>query len=147
MKSSRILQSVLKGAAFALLLALSVFANAKDGRDFAGFYHVSNVVEQGDQMLVTLSVQVFNHSDADVKQAVLTLHAHPLPTPIGEFQPVKLWKNHGELRRSQQFLVSRQAYERWGRGAQPELMVVYHDEQGQRYDRYVQMSQRPGLPQ
>jgi hypothetical protein len=131
-----------------LALALSVVnASAKNGRDFAGFYSVSNVVEQGDQMVVTLRVQVFNHSDVDVKQAVLTLRQSP-PSPeiLGKFQTVKMWRNHGEVRLTQQFVVPKREFESWSRGAQPALMVVTHDEQGQRHDRFVQMSGRPALP-
>lgn len=126
-------------------LVLAIGASAKNGRDFAGFYNVSNVVDQGNQVAFTLRVQVFNHSDADVKQAVLTLRESP-GGELGAFQPVKLWRNHGEVRLTQQFVVPKHEFERWHKGSQPALMVVYHDAQGQRYDRFVQMSSRPTLP-
>jgi hypothetical protein len=124
----------------------AVPAFAKNGRDFAGFYSVSNVAEQGDQMAITLRVQVFNNSDADVKQAVLTLRQNP-GGPLGTFQPVKLWRNHGEVRLTQQFVVSKPEFESWHKGAQPAVLVVTRDENGQRHDRYVRLSVRPALPQ
>jgi hypothetical protein len=130
-----------------LLISFSVTPMlAKDGRDFAGFYNVSNVVEQGDQIMVTLRVQVFNNSDADVKQAVLTLRQNP-GGPLGTFPSVQLWRNHGEVRRTQQFVVPKHEFESWHRGGgQPAVMVVTYDENGQRHDRYVQLSTRPALP-
>ena len=129
----------------ALGFVLAIGASAKNGRDFAGFYNVSNVVDQGNQVAFTLRVQVFNHSDADVKQAVLTLRESP-GGELGAFQPVKLWRNHGEVRLTQQFVVPKHEFERWHKGSQPALMVVYRDAQGQRYDRFVQVSSRPALP-
>jgi hypothetical protein len=86
-----------------LILLLSAYAaSGKNGRDFAGFYTVSNVVDQGNQTMLTLRVQLFNQSDADVKQATLTLRESP-GREIGAFQPLKLWRNHGEVRLAQQF--------------------------------------------
>lgn len=126
-----------------LLLALS--ASAKNGRDFGGVYSVSNVVDQGNQAMVTLRVQLFNHSDADVSHAVLTLREFG-GGPLGTFPAVKLWRNHGEVRLGQQFIVPKREFENWQRGAQPTLMVVTHDANGQRYDRFVQLSRRPMIP-
>lgn len=142
MKASVVLRAAVM---VSLGLALAAGAAAKNGRDFAGFYSVSNVVDQGNQVAFTLRVQVFNHSDADVKQPMLTLRESP-GRALGAFQPVKLWRNHAELRLSQQFVVPKREFERWHTGSQPALMVVYRDAQGQRYDRFVQMSKRPALP-
>jgi hypothetical protein len=129
-----------------LILSLSAYAaSGKNGRDFAGFYTVSNVVDQGNQTMLTLRVQLFNQSDADVKQATLTLRESP-GSEIGAFQPLKLWRNHGEVRLAQQFVIPKREFEKWRKGSQPALMVVYHDAQGQRFDRFVQMSKRPALP-
>jgi hypothetical protein len=131
----------------ALMITFSAApAPAKDGRDFAGFYNVSNIVEQGDQMLITLRVQVFNNSDADVQQAVLTLRQNPGPA-LGTFPSVKLWRNHGEVRLTQQFIVPKRELESWHKRSQPAVMVVTHDENGIRHDRFVQLSRRAGLPQ
>jgi hypothetical protein len=145
MKTSRFSCAVLIFVSLMICALAGVPALAKDGRDFAGFYNVSNVVEQGDQMVITVRVQVFNNSDADVKQAVLTLRQNPGPA-LGTFPSVKLWRNHGEVRLTQQFVVPKHEFEQWHKGTQPALMVVTHDSTGQRYDRYVQLSSRPALP-
>jgi hypothetical protein len=49
-----------------VLLAPINPGRATDGRDFAGFYEVSNVTDLGDTVRVTLTVRVRNYSDADV---------------------------------------------------------------------------------
>lgn len=92
-----------------------------------------------------LCARTFNHSDADVNQAVLTLRETG-GGPLGMFHTVKLWRDHSEVRLTQRFIVPKHELENWRRGAQPTLMVVTRDENGQRHDRYVQMSQRPALP-
>ena len=126
------------------VLLLPIAGLAKEGRDFAGFYNVSNVVEQGDQMVFTLQVNLFNHSDADLKQAVVTLRASHPAAALAQFQPVKLWRNHGEVKLSQQVVIPRHEFELWKKGTQPALFVVYHDANGQRWERFAQVSNRPG---
>ncbi|HZZ17250.1 MAG TPA: hypothetical protein VFE08_14955 [Candidatus Sulfotelmatobacter sp.] len=140
------LSRVLKISAV-LLAALSIFPNsglAKDGRDFAGFYNVSNVVEQGDQLVLTLQVRLFNYSDTDLKQAVVTLRSsHPAPV-LAQFRPVRLWRNRTEVKLTQQIVIPRHEVELWKRGTQPALFVVYYDANGQRWERFAQVSSRPG---
>lgn len=141
------LSRALKISAFFLVAALSLFpvsGLAKDGRDFAGSYSVSNVVEQGDEMVLTFQVHLFNYSDADLKQAVVTLRAsHPAPA-LAQFQPVKLWRNRTEVKLAQQVVIPRHEFELWQKGTQPALFVVYNDSNGQRWERYAQVSSRPG---
>lgn len=127
-----------------LLGALPI--SAKNGRDFSGFYTVSNVVDQGNQALVTLQVQLFNHSDADVQQAVVALRGIG-GGQLGTFHALKTWRNRSEVRMTQQFVVPKHEFQNWQHGGQPLLMVVTHDANGQRYDRFVQMSNRATLAQ
>jgi hypothetical protein len=129
------------------LLLLPIAGLAKDGRDFNGSYNVSNIVEQGDQLILTFQVDLFNHSDADLKHAVVTLRSfRPTPSPLAQFQAVPLWRNHGEVKLSQQVVIPRIEYERWQKGAQPALFVVYHDASGQRWERFAQLRNQPGPP-
>jgi hypothetical protein len=125
-----------------LLGALPI--SAKNGRDFSGFYTVTNVVDQGNQVLVTLHVRLFNHSDADVQQAVVALREGG-GGQLGTFHVLKTWRNGSEVRLIQQFVVPKRELQNWQHGGQPALMVVTHDANGQRYDRFVQMSRRAVL--
>jgi len=144
MQSLRSLRTSLIGASLVFLLLTS--ASAKNGRDFAGFYNVTNVVEQGDQMVLTFQLRLFNYSDADLKEAVVTLRAsHPAPA-LAQFKAVKVWRNRTEVRLSQQLVIPRHELELWQKGTQPALFVVYHDANGQRWERFAQVSSRPGLP-
>ncbi len=137
----------LKNPALVLVTAfllIPIAGLAKDGRDFAGSYSVSNVVEQGDQMTLMLQVRLFNYSDADLKQAVVTLRTHPA-SALAQFQPVKLWRNRGEVKLAQQVVIPRHEFELWQKGTQPALFVVYHDANGHRWERFVQVKGSPGV--
>ncbi|HUE05272.1 MAG TPA: hypothetical protein VMR62_37340 [Bryobacteraceae bacterium] len=63
------------------LLAISVaMAPAKDGRDFAGFYSLTGASPDGDQVHVTLTVQLYNYSGADLEQAAVAIRSGPPET-------------------------------------------------------------------
>jgi hypothetical protein len=136
------------GLCLALLFLVILTASAKNGRDFGGSYSVSNVVEQGDQAVVTMRVQLFNYSGTDLKKAVVTLRPfHAGPVPSSEFKAVNVWPKRGEVRLTQQVVISRRELATWRNGAQPPLFVVYRDASGHRWERYVQLSNRPERPE
>jgi hypothetical protein len=146
MKSLRFLRTSLTGAALVvLLLAAAIHSFAKDGRDFAGSYRITQATPHEDQMILTFEARLQNNSGADLKQAVVTIHpSRPAPAPLAQFQPVKAWKNHAHVTLTQQLTVSKFEYDRWLKGSQPALMVIYHDANGQRWERFAQVSRRPG---
>ncbi len=141
MRSMRFVRVCL-AALLATLLLTTVTAFAKDGRDFAGSYNLSNPREQGDLMRVTLNFQVQNLSDADVKNAVITLRQNTGTVLAGETKPIKLLRDRGTVKVSQRFIVSRIEYEHWLQGSQPTVFIVYHDAKGTRWERYVQLASR-----
>lgn len=148
MRSQRQLQGAVKMVSLFILLATAVVASAKDGRDFAGRYAITGVVDQGNLAVITMQVQLFNHSGADVKQASVTMRPRHAGPATSSFKPVKLWRNRGEVRLRQQFTVPRHDLELWQHGTeQPSLFVVYQTAQGLRSEHYVQMTRRPVLPQ
>jgi hypothetical protein len=146
MKSLRLLRTPLSGAVLVILLAAaSIQSHAKDGRDFAGSYRITHATQQDDQMILTFEAHLQNNSGADLKQAVVTIRpSRPAPAPLAQFQPVKSWRNHADVTLTQHFTVSRVEYERWLKGSQPALFVIYHDASGQRWERFAQVSRRPG---
>jgi len=126
-------------ALLATLLLTAVCAFAKDGRDFAGRYSIHDVTEQGDKVQLTLHLTVMNNSDADVKNAVITLRQNTGLQPAGQTKPIKLLKDRGTVTLSQQFTVSKREYRTWGRGAGPTMFIAYQAKGGQ-WLRYIQLA-------
>jgi len=114
-----------------VLLAPSNPGRATDGRDFAGFYALSNVADLGTDYRVTLAVRVFNYSDADVNDAIVTLQdsavatsdygAYPSPVSIADRESIQL---------SADFTISREEYDRWQEGRAPSLWIAYQGGEG-----------------
>jgi hypothetical protein len=143
------------------VLSLTLGALAKNGRDFAGYYAISNVHNLGDPqdnsapadkpalVELTLTVEIFNYSDlGDLKDPVVELLPSELsPDVEGGFKTVKLLPSRRGVIVSGEFAVSRAAYQSWGRhGAGPDVVVVYLDESGQTLTQKVQLTPRPMLP-
>ena len=130
----------------ALLTALmfATAANARNGREFSGYFDVSGVQEQGDLVQVTLHLKLFNHSDADAKSVIVTL-VDPTPsmTLRGNFQPVKVWKSQQFIEMSQEFTVTKREFREWMRPpAQPNLIVLFQDGKGKSWQQGAQISRR-----
>jgi hypothetical protein len=138
MRFSRVCVSALLAA----LLLTTVTAFAKDGRDFAGSFNLSNAVEQGDLMRVTMHLQFQNLSKADVKDAVVMFRQHTGFDMVGESKPIKLLRNRGVAKVSQRFTVSRTEYQYWLQGTQPTVFVVYRDPKGKKVQQFVQLAFR-----
>ena len=133
------------GLTLVLLTALATLA--KDGRDFAGSYSLTNVTEQKNDVKFTLTVQVFNNSDADIKQASLVLHqSGPGMAVHGTFPPVKMFRNRTDVLLSQEFTISSEEYRRWQNGMEPRLMVHFMGANGIEQHRTIQLARRPMLP-
>jgi hypothetical protein len=139
-----------KTYAFVLLATLFLIPTAglaKDGRDFAGYYSLTGVTEQSSEVKLTLTVQIFNYSDSDIKQASLVLHESGHGMAVrGAFPAVKVFHDHTDVRLSQEFTVPREEYQRWQNGMVPRLMVHFMGANGIEQRRSIQLSRRPMLP-
>jgi hypothetical protein len=126
---------------------MALVAQAKDGRDFAGFYALSNVTERGDKVELTLTVQVFNYSDlGDIKLPVVALLGSGSHAKMDEFNAVKLLPAKHDVIVSGQFTVSKEEFQSWSRrGGGPQVVVIYEDS-GRTLRESVQLSRRPMLP-
>ena len=134
--------------ALATVVTLAIApAFAKDGRDFSGYYAVSNVQDSGGKVSFTLTVQLFNNSDTDLKQPVVALmESRPGGGPVGGFGPVKLMKKGLDVTVAHEFSVPKLEYERWQAGLSPTVVVLSKDANGKALQRGVQLSRRPALP-
>jgi hypothetical protein len=133
-----------------LALALALPSFAVDGRDFAGFYALSNVADLGDKVQLRMSVQLSNFSAADLQRPVVALmNSGPANTaPIGSFPAPKQLKAGRDVILHQQFTVSKEEFKQWDmRGRGPRVVVLFRDSNGGVVERGVQISRRPALPE
>ena len=129
-----------------LLLGMGA-ADAKDGRDFAGFYSVTNVTNLNDQVRATVNLQLCNYSGADLKEAAVRLReTFPGTAVLGTYTPIQLWRNGSDAAFSLHVTVPRDEYQRWSTRRQPNVVVVYRDDQGREWQRAAQISRRPTVP-
>ena len=147
MRLTSLSRAALSAAVLAILMLGTLTVSAKDGRDFAGTYAVTDVQEQGEVVHLTLHLRLFNNSDADIKGAVVILREGPTGVALrGSFPTVKVWQKGHDVRLSQEFTVPRQEYEDWMRPpAQPNIFVIFQDANRQTWQRTAQMSPEPIL--
>ena len=99
---------VSRAACAALLAAMalaSVTAIAKDGRDFAGYYSLTNVNNQGQQVryagIASVQLQRLGLTPGRSDRAWIP-RQHGI---LGSFAPVKLWRSTGDIVLSQQLTM------------------------------------------
>jgi hypothetical protein len=134
------------GVVLTVVLVLStITVSANNGRDFSGYFDVSNVQQQGELVQVTLHLQLFNHGDTDAKSVVVTLlDTSPSMILRGSFAPVKVWKHQQRLNLSQEFFVSQREYAEWmAAPGQPNVVILFQDAKGKTWSRGAQISHRP----
>ncbi len=129
----------------ALILATVAAAANSSGREFSGYFDVSEVQEQGDLVQVTLHLKLFNHGDEDARSVIVTLvDSSPAMTLRGNFQPVKTWKHQQFIEMSQEFSVTKREFREWmAPPAQPNLIILYQDSNGKSWQKGAQISRRP----
>ena len=133
-------------AVVVLMFALTLVpvGQATDGRDFAGFYEVSNVTDLGDTVRLTLAVRIFNYSDADVTNATVTLQdSLQADTDYGSYPGPTSIANCESARFSTDFTVPRAEYERWQNGGTPPLRIQYSDSVGSAVQRMIELAAGP----
>jgi hypothetical protein len=127
---------------------------AKGAREFAGFYKILQATNQGDKVQVRISLRVFNYSEADVKDATISLES-PLPHAPGageaweKEQPslrgVALHVNERQVVPPLEatFTVTAGEYQRWLKGAGPHFVISYQDASGMPRHRAIELMRRP----
>jgi hypothetical protein len=129
---------------FAFVLLPFSPVRATDGRDFAGFYEVTNVTDLGDTVRLTLTVRVYNYSDADVSGATVTLQDPSLVgNDYGSYPGTVSIADRESARLSAEFTISRAEYDRWQEGATPSLRIDYTDSAGNAIRRMIELAQMP----
>ena len=146
------------GVAIALAACLAALGAArvyaKGAREFAGFYKILKAVNQGDTVELRISLRVFNYSQADVKDATISLESSlPHPPGAGEawekrqpsFRSVILHVNERQVAPPLEatFAVPAREYRLWLKGAQPHFVIDYQDAAGKPQHRAIELMRRP----
>jgi hypothetical protein len=133
-------------AALLGVLLLTTVGAAKDGRDFAGFYSITNVTEQGANIQATLSLRLSNYTGDDLKEAVVVVRgSQPGSDVLSTFAPIAVWRNGTDTVVSQQVKIPHDEFERWGGRRRPNVVIVYRDSRGE-WQRTAQINRRPMIP-
>jgi hypothetical protein len=120
-----------------LVLAGTAWGN---GREFSSSYRVSDVSVSGDTATLTMTLQLFNHSTADVSNATLVLRDGIIPSRnYGTISNVNVPAGHA-VQLSATFQVPQREYQSWQQGRQPFLMIEYADAAGNKVRRPIEIA-------
>ncbi len=139
-------RAYIAGCFLSLMLAASALFAAQSrarGRDFAGFYQVSDVTAQGNNYKLTFRARIFNYSGADISNATVSL-ADPIDPRItyASLPGISISKR-GNTVVSASITIPSEEYRRWRQGSQPQLLVGFADSRGQRRIEPVELARRP----
>jgi hypothetical protein len=124
--------------AFAFLWLGLMIASAEGGRDFAGRYAISNIVESDHLASATLTVRFFNYTGADIKEAHLLL-IDPLGHSETELAVNLRLGNHSHKKIRTDVSVTASELHRWQKGSSPQLVLEYQDDSGQEIRRAIEL--------
>jgi hypothetical protein len=131
-------------ALFVTLVLTTAAAYGKDGRNFAGHFNITGMTEVNDRVNVTVTLQIFNYSGADLQQAVVTIReSHPASGVINIFNPIAAWGDGKSVTLTGQVTITRDEYLQWTTHGQPNVSVAYRDAGGRQLEWTAQLSMRP----
>ncbi|MFL6450656.1 MAG: Ig-like domain repeat protein [Bryobacteraceae bacterium] len=126
--------------AISVLLSVSRPLAAADGRDFAGSYHLSDIVEQDDTVSATFRSRVFNYSDAEVADAAVVLDSRlVLSQTYCSFSSISII-NRGSVRLRCAITIPKAEYNAWEHGARPNLHLDTSNADGTSLRRIVELT-------
>ena len=108
-----------------LCAAQALAATSSATRAFNGYYQFSNVVEDGSQVHVTMTLTLRNAGKTDAKGGIVAvLSSAPVPLLIGSFSVIKSLPAIGQVTVSQRLTVSAAEYAGWQNGHPPRLQFL-----------------------
>lgn len=117
----------------ALVISLSLAHSLAAQRmtNFAGAYMISNVVEDGDQVHLTLKLRLINPYNTDIKGGIVViLDSQPVPVLIGKIATISDLPRLGHITISNTFTVPAAEYDHWQHGHQPVFEFLVPDANG-----------------
>jgi hypothetical protein len=134
------LAGVIIGFILALTITPTSWVLAENGRDFAGALSVTDVVGATDNVNVTLTLEIFNFSGADVMTATIRIEDHQSTNLLYEFPMiVDMAYRETALVTEPVLVVPRQEYEKWWIGTLPRVTVHYIDATDNPRSSYVEL--------
>ncbi len=107
------------------ILGLVQAAAAESARAFAGTYHLSNIIETGNNVDVTVTLVLHNPGSSDVQNGtVVLLDTQPQSSALGSFATIKALPHSGEVTVTQTFTIPAAEYARWKTGHDPVLELL-----------------------
>ncbi len=129
------------GMLASVLLIAATLASAEEGRDFAGFYGLSNVVDLGEEVAATFTLEIFNYSGADVTSATVTVENFLLPGEMyASFMPVDIpYRQNAQLVQAV-LVIPPWEYDNWQNGGSPNVQISFTDAAGNMVVRGVELT-------
>jgi hypothetical protein len=104
----------------AAILGIVQTAAAQTARAFAGSYQLSNVVEAGSSVDVTMTLVLSNPGSSDVRGGIVVLmDTQPHHLYLGSFAAIKSLPPSGEVKVTETFTIPADEYARWKTGHDP----------------------------
>ena len=115
----------------AAILSIIQTAAAETERAFAGSYQLSNVVEGGNSVEVTVTLVLRNPGSSDVRNGtVVVLDTQPQHSALGSFATIKSLPHLGKATVTETFTISADEYARWKAGHDPVLEILVPNGEG-----------------
>ena len=125
-----------------VLILCPTAALAEAGRDFAGFYDLTNITNLGTDYRVTLSLTVFNYRGSAVAGATITLEDSVEPgKTYGSFGSTISVGDRGSATLRGTFTVPAAEYRFWQIGSTPRVMIQFQDSAGRTVRRAIELSE------
>jgi hypothetical protein len=109
----------------AVILGIVQAATAETARAFAGSYQLSNIIEAGNSVDVTVTLVLRNPGSSDVRNGtVVVMDTQPQHSVLGSFATIKSLPHSGAATVTQTFTISSAEYARWKTGHDPVLEIL-----------------------
>jgi len=124
-------------------------AHSASGKELSGTYVILKASSAGENVLVTMRVQLLNHTDAELtvqSATVMGMHRADQTKDGPEQQtagPISL-ERYGIAEFEVQVTIDRREFESWRQGQRPGLYVTYQTADGETVHRTIPL--RMGLP-
>lgn len=121
-----------------LLLALALSAFAAPTSDFSGSYTLGAAAAAGNDVQLTIMLNVANNTSSSISNATISLHEPKAGRVIyGQLAGVALAAG-SSTHVNGSFRVPQGLYESWKKGSSPAMSVTYNDAQGNPVQAFIQ---------